>query len=82
MVFARIDLFQEFKGAGVELKLRQAEEVTREEKAAISELRLAANTMARIYDAALAPGSRIRGVADAPPSPGLRSGGLSSEMRR
>jgi hypothetical protein len=27
-------------------------------------------------------GSRIRGDADAPPSPGLRSGGLSSEVRR
>ncbi|WP_437903579.1 hypothetical protein WME95_34280 [Sorangium sp. So ce327] len=48
MAFARIDLFQEIKGAGVELKLRQAEEVTREAKATISELRLAASTMARI----------------------------------
>ncbi|WP_437990208.1 hypothetical protein [Sorangium sp. So ce145] len=48
MAFARIDLFQEIKGAGIELKLRQAEEVTREAKATISELRLAANTMARI----------------------------------
>lgn len=48
MAFARIDLFQEIKGAGIELKLRQAEEVTREAKATISELRLAANTMTRI----------------------------------
>ncbi|WP_437644784.1 hypothetical protein [Sorangium sp. So ce362] len=81
MAFARIDLFQEIKGAGVELKLRQAEEVTREAKATISELRLAANTMTRIYDAALA---QVAGSAGLPmPRPRRVScGGLSSEMRR